>query len=359
MALISKVNRWRSYNKFKVILCISLVIFLYALCYWVHQTPDLKDCFNNFKLSTTDNKTNRLEDVLESTKKPKLGRSIFFHETSCYKKKKIELNARQACAVESAALANPNLDVFLLFATAYIQDNTSKNPFLNAILSYPNVYIRSVNLWTYAESTPAAEWINDGKLFKSNYVLSHTSDFLRYLTLWRFGGTYLDMDVIVKKSLENIEPNYAGAESDTHVAAGIMNFDSDGFGHQIADLCLTNFIMGFDGTRWGHNGPGVITRVLQKICNTNFPQLMTSKRCLGFKVYPLDAFYAVRWWNWEQFFKEEYSNDVLKLTNDSIIVHVWNKHSSNKSIKVGSKAAYAILAEKHCPRVYSSSGKYF
>jgi len=120
-----------------------------------------------------------------------------------------------------------------------------------------------------------------------------------------------------------------------------------------------DFKTNFDGSDWGNNGPGVITRVLKTTCDTNLPLLMTRERCHGFKVFPIKSFYAIGWQNWNYFFNEAYLNKTLKMLNDSIIIHVWNKHSSKISIKVGSNVAYGLLAEKYCPKVYSSCGEYF
>ena len=60
--------------------------------------------------------------------------------------------------------------------------------------------------------------------------------------------------------------NFAGAESNADVAAGVLSFDSDGFGHEMAEACLENLRKEFRGDDWGNNGPGVITRVLKKLC---------------------------------------------------------------------------------------------
>ena len=57
-------------------------------------------------------------------------------------------------------------------------------------------------------------------------------------SLYKWGGTYLDLDVILKKDLNEIEPNYAGAESENFVAAGILNFDHSGVGHEISEYCI-------------------------------------------------------------------------------------------------------------------------
>ena len=86
---------------------------------------------------------------------------------------------------------------------------------------------------------------------------------------------------------------------------------------------------------------------------------MIPDRCHGFKVYPINSFYAIGWQDWAHFFEAQYASETMQNTKDSIAVHVWNKHSKNKLIKVGSKVAYGLLAEKYCPRVYRSCGEYF
>lgn len=60
-------------------------------------------------------------------------------------------------------------------------------------------------------------------LEKSKYFTSHLSDVLRFLTLWKFGGIYLDMDMIVLKSLENFDANFACAESEVFVNAALLS----------------------------------------------------------------------------------------------------------------------------------------
>lgn len=62
------------------------------------------------------------------------------------------------------------------------------------------------------------------------------------------------------KSLEELKSNYAGAESEEHVAAGVLSFAPDGLGHQFAEICLDDLRKHFNGHDWGYNGPGVITR---------------------------------------------------------------------------------------------------
>lgn len=115
----------------------------------------------------------------------------------------------------------------------------------------------------------------------------------------------------------------------------------------------------FDGYNWGNNGPGVITRVLQTLCGTKFPAKMIRDRCYGFHVYPPDGVYAIPWRKFKMFFDETHADETLSKLENSFIAHLWNKHSHKIKLKVGSKAAYAKLAETHCPQVYSNCGEYF
>lgn len=82
----------------------------------------------------------------------------------------------------------------------------------------------------------------------------------RFLTLWKYGGIYLDLDVIVTKNLEELGTDFSGVESNTSVAAGILGFNYSGVGHDYATSCLEDLRDHFKGHEWGWNGPGTITR---------------------------------------------------------------------------------------------------
>lgn len=121
-----------------------------------------------------------------------------------------------------------------------------------------------------------------------------------------------------------------------------------------------DFATNFIGKNWGHNGPGVLTRVLKQICGVKYTTDMSPEKCWQFKVYPPDAFYAINSGDWQMFFDANSTQETLKLTNRSMIVHVWNKMSSNQSIrKTAAETAYEIIASKNCPRVFQASGEQF
>lgn len=49
-----------------------------------------------------------------------------------------------------------------------------------------------------------------------------------------------------------------------------MGFDVTQLGRRMADACIRDMRANFRGDVWGNNGPGVITRTLQKLCSTKY-----------------------------------------------------------------------------------------
>jgi lactosylceramide 4-alpha-galactosyltransferase len=67
------------------------------------------------------------------------------------------------------------------------------------IFSYPNVRIWKLVISDYFKRTPLETWDFTGKVRSSDWPVSHASDVLRFITLWKYGGTYLDMDFVIRK----------------------------------------------------------------------------------------------------------------------------------------------------------------
>jgi hypothetical protein len=70
------------------------------------------------------------------------------------------------------------------------------------------------------------------------------------------------------RSLVEIGTNYAGFESEQHVANGVLNFDMGTAGRRAIDLILTDVQRNFNGKVRGQIGPELIGRLLQTMCGT-------------------------------------------------------------------------------------------
>lgn len=116
----------------------------------------------------------------------------------------------------------------------------------------------------------------------------------------------------------------------------------------------------FRSKEWGYNGPKLLTRVLEnQVCHTSLSN-MTPELCGGFRVFPVKEFYPVNYDDWEQLFIADQTENVLHKTRNSSVVHIWSHLSRDKIItKSNRKSAYEAIAEKNCPNVFKSTGKYF
>ncbi|XP_055296562.1 lactosylceramide 4-alpha-galactosyltransferase-like isoform X2 [Sitodiplosis mosellana] len=160
-----------------------------------------------------DSSGSLLADISNAKLKPSDRRSIFFLMTSCSWKGKIALKARQVCAVESAAYHNPNRTIFILFASPVDLLTNTQSETLAVLQSYKNIHIQNINLDTFVEGTLAEDFYRSGKLFASKTLIEHMSDFLRLLVLYKYGGIYLDTDVVVQKNLDELPANFLGKEA--------------------------------------------------------------------------------------------------------------------------------------------------
>jgi len=277
--------------------------------------------------------------------------NIFFHETSCrhVEAGEIMLFPRQACAIESAALMNPHHDIYVTFSSP---GTIGSDKLVQHLLTYPNIKFVYLNFGAYTKNTPIESLYRQDLLDKSEYAESHASDILRYLTLWKFGGIYLDLDIVVVKSLENLKLNFAAIESDVNVAAGIMGFENNGYGKMLAESCVLDLAYNYKPHEWGNNGPGVISRLSRKLCNTHFAKDMVDADCNNFTLYPSKLFYPIRWQDWKLYFNQERVANVMEMCQDAYVIHVWNKHSSGTMILKHDKNAYSEFAKKYCPKVF-------
>lgn len=100
---------------------------------------------------------------------------------------------------------------------------------------------------------------------------------------------------------------------------------------------------------------------MTKFCKKPGIADMTRENCKGFQVYGEREFYAISNMQVLEAFSEnpEKVMNILKLIENSTLVHMSNTLSRDIPLRVGSAIAYPILAEMYCPRVYNSLGLIF
>ncbi|CAG0916420.1 unnamed protein product [Notodromas monacha] len=270
--------------------------------------------------------------------------AVYFLETSGLP----FLNLKQLCSIESAAKYHPEKVVFVAVKSERFLYSDSVNVLRQ---NYKNVRIARLDPDSWLNSTVLFSWMKNGLLGKSSYKTSHMSDVLRYATLYKHGGIYLDLDAIVQKSLGSLKNSLA---LEGILANGaVMVFDKH---HPFLQDCMNDTVLKFNGADWGSNGPKLVSRVLSKWCNSTS---LSPGICQGVHLLPKTAFYAIPWAEWQHFFVEDAveSNAVMEIVSESYVVHLWNLHTSKVPVKLDSYQPFARLARMHCPRICDYAGR--
>ncbi len=119
-------------------------------------------------------------------------RRIVLHETSG----RGFLNARQSCAVESAARHNPDrpIQVFMRWKTSSENPGNSTDAWLAVLAHYNNVEVVQIDdEILYSNNTALHNWFK----IKWQKNAQHLSDYIRSVTLFKGGGLFLDMDKVI------------------------------------------------------------------------------------------------------------------------------------------------------------------
>ena len=126
----------------------------------------------------------------------------FFLETSG----KNSLGGRQSCSIESAALASGlNLKVIL---KSFTLDLSKCRSLCDLYWNYKNVQFFTINFTKLFTDTPV-EGIENQVEKVVAHRSCHYSDIARLALMYKYGGFYLDMDIIVLQSLTELKNVYA------------------------------------------------------------------------------------------------------------------------------------------------------
>ncbi|CAG9806665.1 unnamed protein product [Chironomus riparius] len=352
---------------YKTRLQILLVCFLVALAYSIVVTF----YFSNSKESVIvvrniKNNLLILTDITDESVEPKNDKNLFFIDTFRmqlkYKQARaLKIGKRPACAIESAAILNPHLNIYAVYITREKRPKLQLTPELSALIQYPNLKFVFINHNSFPIGSPLGSFfINNHEITKSQYVIAHMSDAYRLLILWKYGGIYYDTDVISLKTAENTPQNFACDDGEgVIVANGIMRLDTHK-GRTLAEMFIKYMTENYDADEWGTNGPIVITKVLSEICKTeSISEMVEMENCDGFYVLPRKICYPIPWSRWKGIFNENHVDKMMSLINDSMTLHLWNNLSKRRKIEVEEDNLFNRIAKDKCPNVFGAMNQDF
>lgn len=267
---------------------------------------------------------------------------IIFHESSG----RTQLNSRQCCAVEAAARNNPDrpVQLFMLSVTGF----NYASPWLDVLSSYANVRVVLVNEEDYFKNTPLESWFKKGDWRTSPYKKIHLSDYLRMATLFKGGGLYLDLDILVLKRLDADQlKNFFVIEEQvpTLICNSVVHLEKS---HRFMKLIIEYLGAEYEPQEWGYHGGEVITAIMRYHCNYREKQLPAKNDCKDVNLLNYTSFFPVIPDEYGVLFQAA-TRESLNLFNDSYGVHIWNSKSHNDFLDFSSNQLYSHLARKHCP----------
>lgn len=247
---------------------------------------------------------------------------------------------RELLAMESLFKSHPNACLVIVSSS---MNSKTGSQFLKPLLDKGFRVMTIDPDFDYVfKNTYAEAWFD--RLRKGNVnpgVVSlgqNLSNLLRLGLLYKFGGIYVDTDVIVLKSFSKLR-NVIGAQTinlDTgnwsRLNNAVLIFDKN---HPLLYKFIQEFALTFDGNKWGHNGPYLVSRVVSRL---------SGRPGFNFTVLPPSAFYPVDWSRIRSLFRgprdKLHSKWLLKkrthIQSQSFAVHLWNRQSKMLKVEKGS-----------------------
>lgn len=223
------------------------------------------------------------------------------------------------CCIISAAVHHPKSAVI-----AFVHSRM-KQP-VNWTL-YKNIFTLKLDEANLVQNTPLDTWYFNETWRKSQLWDYHLGDALRLAYLWKYGGVYLDTDVIVLRNILELPSNSLAYENDerTAIDGAVLSFDKS---HPFINLAMNKFVDEFQDT-WAYQGPSLMFRTSEIYKETSLNPV---------NILDASTFYPISWKNLEikKIYQAKHLMWSLEKIRNSSAIHLWNKASKKFSIEKGS-----------------------
>jgi len=192
---------------------------------------------------------------------------------------------------------------------------------------------------------------------KSRYHMEHFSDFLRLLLVWKFGGMFMDLDVIHFKSLKPFFDQNVNFV--TPVAPYAMNINFFGFsrGHPVMLKFMEALRKRYNASEYV-SAPRTIDTVLSKMANKSIKRIIKKGKIGDLTIPRYTLISPVHSSDSRLLFNGRPTmKDFIALTKKSYAVHFWNHQTHTLNIRP--KSIFFKMAEKFCPKSFKSRYKKF
>ncbi|XP_075793408.1 alpha-1,4-N-acetylglucosaminyltransferase-like [Pelodiscus sinensis] len=253
-----------------------------------------------------------------------------------------------SCSVESAARIHP--DKPIRFFMKGLNNNTSLDSesmpaALSSLSAMKNVFLLPLQTEAFFEDTPLLSWYRKANPAQERYWLIVTSDASRLALVWKYGGIYMDTDVISIKPI--LLENFLTAEDFQWSSSGIFGFSRH---HKFMWDCMEDFVQNYRGDIWGYQGPRLLTRRLKALCPVTTFHNVEDVNCQNISYLHPQRFYPIPCAQWHRYFEVWEKSPEF---NNSYALHLWNHmNREHKRVVAGSNTLVENLFKTYCPTTY-------
>lgn len=213
----------------------------------------------------------------------------------------------------------------------------------------PNIELVREDLFHHLKNTTLWRLYEKGSLNQSSYPLMHRSDAVRVAILWKYGGLYLDLDVIVFRPLDCLR-NTVGLVDflPNWVENGVMTFEA---GHPFLQFLMKYMVFAFKTDEYISLGPATLTDAIKYFCDRNELPADQWFNCRNRSIilqHPR-AFYAINNRRQNAFYHPEVDEDDFEELRYSYLSHIYDAGNGRL---VPSESLYGLLAQEFCPTSY-------
>jgi len=280
-----------------------------------------------------------------------INKGIFYFETNGL----TYITNRQACALESALLHNPDRLIFLIITSG---GNTTtldiiENRVYSQLLGYENFRLRFVNLVTLFKRSALWNWFIYSNWHKSESRSEQLRLALSLLFLMDYGGTTLSFGVIHLKRL----PYSIGECESERVGVDVLSFDREAqFVHYVVDALAKNY------SSIELNSRGFTTTLLE-LCKTETLKEMRFQDCRvlpwnGNQLAEPSVYCPIeKKDHWIIFDEKRVKLARRKVDSKSVTLNIWLKYSAPLKVWASSqfKSLMFELGSAECPLIFQSS----
>ena len=249
--------------------------------------------------------------------------------------------------------------------TIYIHSNSLSDQILTRCQEHEKINPSSIQYWPINdkvfEETPIFDWWIQHKEFHGDlpanhddFRYSHLTDLIRFAVLWKFGGTYLDFDMLLLRPLAAFHNSFA-AQKDEKDALTMDDSDPYNFAfaifepkHPFLRAVMENVSYVYDPQLWPCVGPRLITSFVNDWSSRGkvefhkeLPKEAISRSNINASivhVFPHVYFYPLYWkFGASLVLRNESSKrDFNRLMSSAVTLHIWSRSTNMSTIEKGS-----------------------